>query len=332
MFATNNSYSQSKNMEDYGIITIMYHRFEENKYPSTNIRIEDFKLHINLIKNSNFQFISHTEFEESIDQNNTNKKILLTIDDGFASFYKEAWPILKKEKIPFIIFINTETVGSKGYMSWEEIKEIAKFDFVHIGNHSHSHEYLVDKTDNEIKKDLETAIKIFKSKLNYETKFFAYPFGEYKSSYKKIVGDLGFLYGFGQHSGVIDKTKNKLELPRFPINEKYGKEKRFKNLLKTIPFPYKKILPEEKYLTDQNNPPNVKIIFFENNINLKNINCYSNEEDKWRKSKLHFENKNELRIILDGKFITERGRINCSLRENNGNWRWLGIQFVIKNL
>jgi len=332
LFATNNSYSQSKSVEDYGIITIMYHRFEENKYPSTNIRIEDFKLHIDLIKNSNFQFISHTEFEESIGQNNTNKKILLTIDDGFTSFYKKAWPILKKEKIPFIIFVNTETVGSRGYMGWEEIKEIAKFDFVHIGNHSHSHEYLVDKTDNEIKRDLETAIKIFKSKLNYETKFFAYPFGEYKNSYKKIVKDLGFLYGFGQHSGVIDKTKDKFELPRFPINEKYGKEKRFKNLLKTIPFPYKKILPEEKYLTDQNNPPNVKIVFFENNMNLRNISCYSNEEDKWRKSKLHFENKNELKIILDGKFTTERGRINCSLRENNGNWRWLGIQFVIKNL
>ena len=70
--ATNNSYSQSKNIEDYGVIAIMYHRFEENKYPSTNIRIEDFKLHIDLIKNSNFQFISHTEFEESANRNNAN--------------------------------------------------------------------------------------------------------------------------------------------------------------------------------------------------------------------------------------------------------------------
>ena len=59
LFTTNNSYSESKSIEDYGIITIMYHRFEENKYPSTNIRIEDFKSHIDLIKNSNFQFISH---------------------------------------------------------------------------------------------------------------------------------------------------------------------------------------------------------------------------------------------------------------------------------
>jgi len=329
---TNNSYSQAKSIGDYGIISIMYHRFDENKYPSTNIKIEDFKSHINLIKDSNFKFISHKEFEESLNKNNLNKKILLTIDDGFSSFYQKAWPILKKDKIPFIIFVNTETVGSKGYMSWAEIKEIAKFDFVHIGNHSHSHDYLVDKTEEDIIKDLKTAKKILKTKINYETKFFAYPFGEYKNSFKKIVENLGFSYGFGQHSGVIDKTKNKLELPRFPINEKYGKIERFKNLLKTIPFPYKSISPEEKYLTKENNPPDVNIVFFEDGLNLENISCYSNEQNQWRKSKLTFYKKNELKIILDGKFTTERGRINCSLREDDGSWRWLGIQFVIANL
>ena len=310
----------------------MYHRFDENKYPSTNIRIPDFKEQLDLIENSNIKFISHEEFEKSLNKKSTDKKILLTVDDGFSSFYENAWPILKDREIPFIIFINTETIGSNGYMDWDEIKEISSFDFVNIGNHSHSHDYLSDKEDKEIKKDLELSMKIFKEKLNHETKFFAYPFGEYKGSFKKIVKDLGFVYAFGQHSGVIDLTKNKMELPRFPINEKYGEIARFKNLLRTIPFPYKQIIPEEKYLIDKDNPPKVKIIFFENDIDLKNINCYSNEQNKWRKSKIDFYKTNELKIILDGKFTTERGRINCSLREDDGSWRWLGIQFVISNL
>ena len=310
----------------------MYHRFDENKYPSTNIKLDDFKSHINLIENSEFEFISHGQFEDSIKKNNLGKKILLTIDDGFYSFYKNAWPILKEKKIPFIIFINTKTVGSNGYMSWSQIKEISQFNFVHIGNHSHSHAYLVDKNDEEIKKDLQTSIKIFKEKLNHETNFFAYPFGEYKNSYKKIVQNLGFQYAFGQHSGVMDKTKDKFELPRFPINEKYGEIKRFESLLKTIPFPYQKIIPEEKYLDTNNNPPDVKIIFFKDGPDFKNITCYSNEENKWRKSKLEFLDNNELKILLEGKFTTERGRINCSLRENTGEWRWLGIQFVVGSL
>ena len=319
-------------VKDYGILSIMYHRFDENKYPSTNIKLDDFKSHINLIENSEFEFISHGQFEDSIKKNNLGKKILLTIDDGFYSFYKNAWPILKEKKIPFIIFINTKTVGSNGYMSWSQIKEISQFNFVHIGNHSHSHAYLVDKNDEEIKKDLQTSIKIFKEKLNHETNFFAYPFGEYKNSYKKIVQNLGFQYAFGQHSGVMDKTKDKFELPRFPINEKYGEIKRFESLLKTIPFPYQKIIPEEKYLDTNNNPPDVKIIFFKDGPDFKNITCYSNEENKWRKSKLEFLDNNELKILLEGKFTTERGRINCSLRENTGEWRWLGVQFVVGNL
>ena len=239
---------------------------------------------------------------------------------------------IKKREIPFIIFVNTESIGSSGYMSWDQIKEISKFDFVHIGNHSHSHGYLVDKSDKEIEKDIRISIKLFEDRLNHKTKFFAYPFGEYKNSYKQIVKDLGFEYGFGQHSGVIDFSKNKFELPRFPINEKYGEIKRFKRLLKTIPFPFKKIYPDEKYLNKKNNPPDVKIIFYEDGPDLKNISCYSNEQDRWRKSKIELPSKNELKIILDGKFTTERGRINCSLREDDGSWRWLGIQFVISDL
>ena len=44
----------------------------------------------------------------------------------FLHFTINAWPILKKNKIPFLLFVSTETVGKKGYMSWEEIIKISK--------------------------------------------------------------------------------------------------------------------------------------------------------------------------------------------------------------
>ena len=43
-------------------------------------------------------------------------------------------------------------------------------------------------------------------------------------------------------------------------------------------------------------------------------------------------NKNELMILLKEKFKSERGRINCSLWEEGGKWRWLGIQYVIAGI
>ena len=60
---------------------------------------------------------------------------------------------------------------------------------------------------------------------------------------------------------LLMKQKILWELPRFPINEKYGKLSRFKTLMKTLPLKYKKIFPEDKYLLQSKNPPNVKIEF-----------------------------------------------------------------------
>ena len=51
----------------------MYHRFNENKYPSTNIQMEVFKKHIQLVKDMNYEFI-HPEIFKKILKIQKNKK------------------------------------------------------------------------------------------------------------------------------------------------------------------------------------------------------------------------------------------------------------------
>jgi len=324
--------SIATSIEDKGIIVLMYHRFEENRYPSTNIKINNFIEHLDLIKKNQFKFINPNNFEDALSNQKNEKKILLTIDDGFKSFYDNAWPILQEQEIPFILFVNTREVGTNGYMNWAQIKEIAKEKFVHVGNHSFSHEYLVDQNNEEIIYDINLAITDFKNNLGYNSPFFSYPFGEYSNNFKKIIKDFGFKYAFGQHSGVADETKDFYELPRFPINETYGELERFGTILKTIPLKFKSITPEEKYITDVNNPPQIIVEFFDDLKNIKLLNCYSNEKNLWKKAELEYLEDFKIKINLIGKFTTERGRINCSLREPDGSWRWLGIQFVVSNL
>ena len=164
LFLQNNLYSSSinHNIDDFGIISLMYHRFEENKYPSTNIKIKEFLNHIKILEDNKFDFVNPKNFENELKNNQTQRKILLTIDDGFQSFYLNAWPILKQKKIPFILFISTREVGAFNYMTWDQIKEIDKEDFVEIGNHSHTHEYLVDEDKDIILKDIKKSISIFK--------------------------------------------------------------------------------------------------------------------------------------------------------------------------
>ncbi len=306
----------------------MYHRFNENKYPSTNIQMDIFEKQMEIIKEQDYEFYDPKNFVKEFEKIKENKKILITIDDAFKSFYTEAWPFLKEKKIPFILFVSTEPIGKYGYMNWDEIKEIDNSEFGYIGHHSHTHEYLIDMSDKEFENDIETATKIFKNQLGYVPNIFSYPFGEYSLYMKKYISK-NFKIAFGQHSGIIDVNKDKFELPRFPINEKYGELKRFKSIINYMPLEFKTLIPEEKMINQNNNPPKLSIEFFDKQKNIDKITCYSNDGGNWKKSNLKIE-QNTLIINFDEKFLPRRGRINCSLNDN-GKWRWFGTQFTVKN-
>tara|TARA_B110000261_G_scaffold149950_1_gene177039 strand:+ start:339 stop:1400 length:1062 start_codon:yes stop_codon:yes gene_type:complete len=331
ILSTNSSKAEDNNIKyyskDMGILSLMYHRFDEDKYPSTNIKMSVFKDQIKIIRDLNYNFYDPGELEKNFTLDKKEKKILITIDDAFSSFYDVAWPYLKAEKVPFILFVSTEAIGKNGYMTWKQIKELEKEPNVYIGNHSHSHKYLVDFKKAAFIKDINTANKIFIKNIGYNPIFFSYPFGEYSQFIKEYISK-NFKFSFGQHSGVIDVNKNQYEIPRFPINEKYGDLKRFKFLINLQPLMFKQLSPSEKYITKDNNPPKFYVEFFKEQKNFRNVSCFSDEGNKWEKSNIYF-NDNILNIKFREKFIFRRGRINCSLNDN-GIWRWFGVQFSIE--
>jgi len=312
--------------DDFGTLSLMYHRFNENKYPSTNIQMDIFKKQIEIIKDKKYVFENPKNFDLKFKNPKNDKKILITIDDAFSSFYKNAWPYLKANKIPFILFVSTDSIGKNGYMTWQQLKEIEKENFAFLGNHSHSHDYLVDLNFNDFKKDINKSIKIFKNEVGYNPIFFSYPFGEYSLEQMNFIKKK-FKYAFGQHSGVIDFNKNAHELPRFPINEKYGDLKRFSFLIDLLPLQFQNIYPEDKFLIT-NNPPKLVVKFFEEQKGLDNINCFSDEGNNWKKTNIKIVDK-KLIVNFKEKFLFRRGRINCSLNDDDG-WRWFGIQFSVK--
>jgi len=321
VYATEKQYHHN----EQGILSLMYHRFDENKYPSTNIKMDVFKKQIEIIKRNNFEFFDPKNFSEEFNKVKTDKKILITIDDAFLSFYENAWPFLKENQIPFILFTSTDFIGKKGYMNIDQLREVEKESFAYLGNHSHMHEYMVTFDFNKFTNDIDRSIEIFNDLFNYNPIFFSYPFGEYSLEQKNYISSK-FEYAFGQHSGVIDLNKDPYELPRFPINEKYGDLKRFEFLINLLPLQYSKIIPEDKLILN-NNPPKMEIEFFKEQKNLSAINCFSDEGGSWNNSNIELI-ENTLVVHFREKFNFRRGRINCSLNDNEG-WRWFGSQFSI---
>ena len=149
--------------------------------------------HMKIIKKNGYDFYNPKFFIEEYNKPKKEKKILITIDDGFKSFYTEAWPYLKENEIPFILFVSTEPVGKNGYMDWNEIREIEQSEFGYIGHHSHTHKYLIDMTEEEFIDDIKTATKIFKDKLGYVPLIFSYPFGEYSQFIKNYISKISKL-------------------------------------------------------------------------------------------------------------------------------------------
>ena len=113
-----NTKAEEKNIkyysDDKGILALMYHRFDENKYPSTNIKMAVFKKQIKIIKDLKYNFYDPKDLEQGFHTPKIEKKILITIDDAFSSFYEIAWPYLKKEKVPFILLFQPRLLEKMG--------------------------------------------------------------------------------------------------------------------------------------------------------------------------------------------------------------------------
>ena len=77
LFFSTNSKADENNIKHYsndlGILSLMYHRFNENKYPSTNIKMDIFKKHMNIIKTKNYEFENPSNFDLNFNKPKSKK-------------------------------------------------------------------------------------------------------------------------------------------------------------------------------------------------------------------------------------------------------------------
>ena len=91
---------------------IMYHRFGERDYPSTNVRIEQFEAHIRELQSGPYTVLPLEQIIEAyrVGHELPSHTVAITIDDAYRSVYTEAWPRLRDAKLPFTLFVATDPV------------------------------------------------------------------------------------------------------------------------------------------------------------------------------------------------------------------------------
>ncbi|MZR29579.1 polysaccharide deacetylase family protein [Sneathiella sp. DP05] len=308
---------------------IMYHRFGEDQYTSTNIRIDQFKEHIQELQNGQYTVLPLNEIVDRLakGENLPDRTVALTIDDAYSSVYEVAWPMLRAANLPFTVFVAVEGVDKQfpGYMTWDQIRELRDAG-VHIGHHTYSHGHLPLMSSEEIEANINLASERYQAELGFVPAIFAYPYGEYGNDVKAVIRKIGFKAAFGQQSGVFYSGHDRLELPRFAMSENYGGIGRFRLAANALPLRVKDVTPSDNVLT--RNPPNFGFTIAESYGNLNGLSCFSSNQTG---GAVPIEKIGDARIELRlaTAFKPGRGRINCTLLGPDRRWRWFGSLFYI---
>jgi peptidoglycan/xylan/chitin deacetylase (PgdA/CDA1 family) len=263
---------------NHHVSAFVYHRFNDNRFPSTNISTSDFESQLKWLIENQYALTTFSDAHAFI-QNGTEEKnmVTLTIDDAYKSFYQHAYPILKKYKITATLYVNTETVGSHDYMTWEQLKDVASYG-IEIGNHTHSHAFFLNlpkETRYEaFRKEIEKSQRLIQQHLSITPKTFSYPYGEFDAEMKQIVKDAGFTNAAAQNSGVMHGGSDPFSYPRFPMAEAYAAMPEFKQKVKAKGLPITSLSTTSPLLVNNNNPPTLTIAFKQNNINTASLQCF----------------------------------------------------------
>ena len=215
------------------IVCLVYHRFGDARYPSTNVSIEEFDAHLKYLVDKGFRVVPLGVAVDIITARTeqAGPVAVITVDDGYRSFKTGALPILKKYGFKATLFVNTESIGGGDYLNWSELGSL-QADSIEIGNHSHSHLQSLSLPKAEFmerfRTDVHQAQELFRQHLGLRPDLFAYPYGEYLPEMFPILAELGFRAAAAQKSGVFGSTREMYAIPRFPMAGSFARMESFR--------------------------------------------------------------------------------------------------------
>ena len=218
---------------------LLYQGFSKNKAGRMIVAEADFEAQMKYLKENGYhvimleQLLDFIDFKEQIPE----KSVVITIDDGWRSFYDIAYPILIKYRFPATLFVYTDFIGGRKAMSWEQIKEISQKGF-DIQCKTRTHRNLTRLKEKEsfkeyfesIEKEISYPEKLVKQKLRKDCSCLAYPYGATNSLVIAILKKQGYRAAFIVKQGSNPFFVDNFRIKRSEIYGKYDIE-RFKKML-----------------------------------------------------------------------------------------------------
>lgn len=205
-----------------GVPILAYHQVSDadDIYSVTAAQFEE---QMSYLKKQGYTSISLEELNNYYEGNFNlpDKPIIITFDDGYEDNLLAALPIMEKYNMRSTVFIVTGLVGTREYLSWQQIAEM-KVRHTEIGSHSVSHIALGDSSPDQQRHEV-TASKAMLEEHVGPVKFLAYPYGQFTPMTQQILREAGYLGACSGIAGLNSKGVDIYALKRVNVpHPKYG--------------------------------------------------------------------------------------------------------------
>lgn len=126
-------------LADARVVTLMYHdvTYDESRQGDWGITPDQLEEDIEYFTARGYIPITAGELANESMENLDGKKILLlTFDDGYAGWYTNVYPILQKTGAKATMFVVGAYINRYGYLSADQIHEMANCGLIEIGSHT----------------------------------------------------------------------------------------------------------------------------------------------------------------------------------------------------
>lgn len=184
------------------IPVLMYHSINRRtgmtKLNPYVVSPKDFKEEMEYISKNKYTVISLDDLYYYMVQGKPvpKKSVVITFDDGYEDFYKNAYPVLKKYNFKATIFMIAGYVDKGNYyLNSNQLRELQN-NGIDIESHTVFHERLSTLSYQKQLKTLADSKIILERFLNKKVNYIAFPYGSYNLDTMQALKKTGYLMAF----------------------------------------------------------------------------------------------------------------------------------------